>query len=172
MKHTIVILAILLMPVATLAQGYYWCSNADEVWAEVQGTSVVFHHDAALYNCCPNPFEYQVTWENGQLVVIEDEILINGCWCQCCYDLEIRIDDLPAGDSTVVFRWYDEETNVWVDAEIDISIPNTDEPESLPGEKVQIGDYWQSACLASAAPVPDEPDPTAHTWDRLKSWYR
>lgn len=172
MKLILVLLVVLMAPVLAWAQWGYWCSGADDVWAEVQGTSVIFHHDAALYNCCPNPFEYEMIWDEGQLVIVENEILINGCWCQCCYDLAIRVDDLPVGDSVVVFRWYDEESNAWLDEELEISIPNSDDPDSPPGEKVQVGEYWQSECLATAAPVPDEPDPVAHSWGGLKSRYR
>jgi len=171
MKITLIFFVALFLPIQVSAQGAYWCSGEDEIWAEVQGGSVFFHHDAALYNCCPFSFEYTTHWENGRLVITEEEVLVYGCWCQCCYDLVAKVDDLPIGDSTIVFRWYDEESHGWVDVEVDISIPNTLDPEFLAGEKAQVTEVWISECLSAATPVPDEPEPV-HSWGSLKSRYR
>ena len=151
---------------------YYWCQDGDQISVSVVGSSVTIFHDAVLYNCCPNPIEYSVGWENGQQVIVEDEILINGCWCQCCYNLSATFEDFAPGDHNVVYRWFDEEPHDWVEVELAFTVPNEDQPGQEPNpDKVQVGDFWQSECLAAAASVPDEPEPTGLTWDAIKAIY-
>jgi len=166
------ILALVLWSGPASAQ-YMWCINEDVVYAEVEGTTVTFFHDAALYNCCSNPFEYSTFWENGHQVVLEDEILVNGCWCQCCYNLSVTIVDVPPGEQVIVFRWYDEESNNWIDVELTVTVPNEDTPqEDSTADKIAVGSYFQTPCLDSAAPVPDDPADRAVSWDALKAHYK
>ena len=82
MLGAVVVASLLAGP--ALGQGYLWCWDGDEVFVEVEGTSVTVHHLSAVYNCCLNPMEYTVFWEDGQLVIEETEILVNACWCICC----------------------------------------------------------------------------------------
>lgn len=151
---------------------YLWCMDVDVITAEVEGSTVTIFHEAALYNCCWNPFEYITFWEDGRLVVVEDEILVNGCWCQCCYNLSVQIQDVPPGEQIVVFRWYNEESNDWVEVELEIFVANDDHPQQDPlTDKASVGPYTQTPCLDAAASVPDEPVGQPVSWGTLKARY-
>jgi len=170
----IFVLGVLIMVLcSTPAIGQYWCLNEDQVYAQVEGSTVTIFHDAALYNCCWNPFEYTFFFEDGHLVVMEDEILVNGCWCQCCYDLSVVVEDVPPGDQVIVFRWYDEESNGWIDVELSVFVANQDSPHGEPaGDKIAVGGYTQTPCLDYPASVPDDHPAQIVTWDALKARYK
>jgi hypothetical protein len=149
-------------------QGYLWCWDSDEVFAEVEGTSVTIHHLSAVYNCCPNPMEYIMGWQDGRLVIQEKEILVNGCWCICCYDLKVTFDDFAPGDWTVLFRWQDEENGAMQEVELSFFVPNESDMDAPPAKD----GYWRSDCLEAAAPVPGGPEPGCLAWDAVKALYR
>lgn len=154
-------LVVIGLTAPVLAQDNYWCLNGGDVHATVDGSSVTIHHDGAFYNCCPDPFEYDVFWEDGTLVVVENEILTNPCYCMCCFNLSATIDDVPPGDWTVLFQWGDHEV------ELSISVADGD-----PAGDAVAGAVWKSDCLSSPSPVPDEPAPFFQAWGAIKSWYR
>jgi hypothetical protein len=161
--------ALVLWPAAAPAQdGYLWCWNGDQVYAEVSGSSVTFFHRSAVYNCCMNPMEYLTYWEDGRMVIEEQEILVNPCWCLCCYDLSVTFDDFPPGQQTVVFRWDDEETGETMDVEIELSVANYSEMHS----PVAQDGSWKSECLGAPSAVPDDPPAEPVRWDALKARYR
>jgi hypothetical protein len=146
---------------------YLWCMDEDEVYAQVEGRQLTIFHDAALYNCCWNPMEYIVYWQDGQLHVEEYEILQNGCWCLCCYDLSVTVPDLPPGQWTVLFNWENEETGQWQEVVLEVVIPEG--PEVAAG--TLEGDYWRSPCLLAPSAVPDLPGLRQVEWDGLKACY-
>lgn len=63
----------------------------DAFRTEVVGDAITIHHLGATYNCCPEPFAYEVSQEGDRIVVQENEILENPCYCLCCYDLEATV---------------------------------------------------------------------------------
>lgn len=162
--------AAMLLPAGPAGAQYLWCWDGDEVFAEVEGTAVTFHHKAAVYNCCLNPMEYTLFQEDGRLVVQEREILINGCWCICCYDLRATFNDFEPGDWSVLFRWEDEESAQMMEVEVAFTVAGNRQGAQLPGKD----GYWKSECLMAASAVPDEaePGPGDCTWDALKALYR
>ncbi len=55
MVWRIMICAVLLASAAP-ASADFWCNGIpDAVWCEVDGATVLIHHDHAEYNCCPDP---------------------------------------------------------------------------------------------------------------------
>ena len=148
------------------ADDYLWCWDQDEIYAVVGGSSVTIHHDATVYNCCPDPFQYEAFWEEDRLVMVEQEVLTNPCYCLCCYDLSFTVDNVPPGQWPLLFRWYDQETSGW--RQVELTIPVADEGQS--GE-IMSAAAWQSDCLSVTA-VPDDPEPEFRNWGALKALYR
>ena len=78
---------------------YLWCCNKDAVRVEVDpATSVVrIIHEAALYNCCPEPILYDVELGDATLMVTERTLEESPCDCDCCFELGVKIADVPPG---------------------------------------------------------------------------
>ena len=142
-----------------------WCLDADEIDVEIDGDQVVIHHDAAYYNCCPDPFTYEVTFADGVLTVIETEVLSNPCYCLCCYDLWAVVDNVPSGDWTLVYHWYDYEAYDWVSMTVPFEVP--DAGQNAPAGLVMSD---RSECLTRSSV--DDPDPALFEWGRVKTLYR
>ncbi|MCK4411902.1 MAG: hypothetical protein KAY32_00025 [Candidatus Eisenbacteria sp.] len=163
-------LVLLAFASPTPAQEYLWCFNADDVWAEVSGTTVVIHHDATVYNCCPDPFEYQVHLEGGVISVREIEVLSTPCDCLCCFRLSAEIENVPPGEYTLEFCWYDYEVWDWVVLVLEVVVP-----ESRAEGDLAIGTIRSSGCI-DAASVPDPGIPPeevfTETWASIKALYR
>jgi hypothetical protein len=71
----------------------------DEVWAEVDGSSVIVHHDnAELY--CGAIRDNQITIDGFFITIVETD-LPPFTMCLCCFDLEHEIQDLAPGTYTV-----------------------------------------------------------------------
>jgi hypothetical protein len=156
----IILSVILSLPAQIFAQGYPWCSSLDQVSAEVEGSNLILHHDAATYNCCPDSFSYSVTITANVLYVVETEILSNPCACECCYNLSTMIEDLPPGDLSVVFRWFDDDPAGWRDWPLSVMIGDLGQ-----GGSVHAGSSTRSGCLEEVG--------VSHVqWGVLKSRYR
>ena len=82
----------------------------DVVEITVDGTSLHTLHQNAMYNCCPDDIVVSLNAQGDVLYLTEDEILSLPCWCMCCYDVEATIVYLPPGTYTVVYCWFDEDT--------------------------------------------------------------
>ncbi len=163
-KYLIMAGVLLLLAVPATAQFGLWCENADVVRAEVDGSTVTVIHEAALYNCCPDPFQYDVTWESDHLVVTETEVLTNPCFCVCCFDLYTSVENVPPGDWTMWFRWYDYETNDWQQVEVPFTVEDVGQ-----GGPVAAGASDGSGCLTSSG-VDDTPQATTN-WGCIKAIY-
>lgn len=170
MKRFLVMVAALFLPAVASGQ-YLWCWDQDEVWAEVLGEQVFIHHDAAVYNCCCGPFQYHVMWDSGDLVVLEEEVPPS-CWCICCFDVTVVLDDLPPGPLTILFQWEDGESGELQEVELTVDMPSSIEPDDDLPDKAGVQDVFQTSCLSYPAPVPDEPDPRSRNWGTIKAWYR
>ena len=51
----------------------------------------------AGFNCCPDGFEADITVDNGNIRVVETDILSMPCTCLCLFDFAYSIDSLPPG---------------------------------------------------------------------------
>jgi len=156
----IALVSMCCVPIVGYAQGYPWCSSLDEVYAEVDGSTLTVHHDNATYNCCPDSFSYALTASNDTLYIVESENLSNPCDCECCYDLATTVKDLPPGTLQVVFRWFDNDPWVWRDQNLTVVIGEWGQAGSVyPGPSIR------SDCLAQVPAA-------AFRWGVLKSRYQ
>jgi hypothetical protein len=167
MKTTSLLTLICLMALSIApASAQDWCYNADNVYAFVYGSTVVIHHDAALYNCCADGFDYTVDQVGDTFYVEEIEILTNPCYCICCFNLSVAIEDVAPGEYMITFSWYDYEIYDWVQEELHVSVPDVgqtgrNEPGSI---------YWHG-CLESPTSASD-PVEGPEAWSVIKSLFR
>ena len=160
MKLIFILCAAILCCGAAVAPADEWCRDADVLRVEVDGADVTIYHDAALYNCCPDPFQYDMAWEANTLVVTETEILTNPCFCICCFDLNTTIEDVPAGQWTLRLRWFDYEALDWIYLEAPLVV----------GDVGQSGQTVQGASVASDCLDATEAD--IDDWGRVQTLYR
>jgi hypothetical protein len=163
-------LAALLETSASAQDFDHWCWEADEVHARVDEDALIIFHDAALYNCCPDPFDYTVSLEGSTIRVRESEVLTEPCYCICCFDLAVTIEGLPPGDYELEFSWYDYEGEAWLARWLEVAIPDAGQAH-LPA----VADRYNSGCLAAqavpetASPEPDDEEPPS--WGRIKALF-
>ncbi len=155
---------VLLAAMPALAQE----TCTDSVFAFVDGDRIQVFHTGALYNCCPTRFDYDVSVDVGSILVVENEILEQPCYCVCCIDLETDIEDMAPGAYVLVFRWYDYETYMWRDWPLDIEV--ADVGQGMPGPSVAL--TWFSDCYGSSASVAEEGAPRLGSWGAIKEIYR
>jgi hypothetical protein len=143
----------------------------DEVYAVVEGSTVTVYHDGAEYNCCPDPFEYSVTQDDSLIVVVEYEILTNPCFCICCFDLSVAIEDLAPGVYYLIFSWFNYGTEEWQEIVLDVAIPAVGQT----GEPL-VASVYRSDCYWGATDVPGDPpwppEDVEVTWGLIKALYR
>lgn len=60
------------------------------------------HVNAGL-NCCPDPMNASITVDNGTIIIDESKAA-NGCKCNCLFDIDYKIDNLPAGTYKIVIK--------------------------------------------------------------------
>ena len=142
-------------------QDYPWCSNMDEVFAEVEAGHLVLHHENATYNCCPDSFTFTVTISNDSLYVTEREILTTPCSCMCCFNLAVAVEGLSQGEWQVVYRWYDDEPWGWRDWHLAVTV---NDPGS-PGP-VLVARSEASGCLDPSGTPEDINIPATRSWLR------
>ena len=163
------ILAALIACTTSVNAQYLWCEDADRIYAEVDGSTITVYHKATLYNCCPGGFEYGIDQQGFVIHVQEIEILPQ-CFCVCCFDLSVDIEDVAPGDCEIVFTWYDYETSEWQEQVVLVSVPDVGQ-----GGALFVADILSSDCLAtptSSAPEPDGPGLQQTTWGTVKTLYR
>jgi hypothetical protein len=163
MRTSFVLLVCALLPLAAGAQEEFWCWDADEVEAKVDGGSVRIFHLAALINCCPEPITYDVEVGDATILVVEHSMDI--CDCQCCFNLEMTLEDVPPGTWNLVYRWLDWEIWDWTERVLEIVVPDV-------GQALEpvVTDQGVYGCLETSG-VPEPPDPRRMTWGRLKARY-
>jgi hypothetical protein len=169
--YTPVILALTIGLAAPVAGQPGGCE--DEILTRVVDGTILISHNGSEYNCCPERFDYQVEVGAGQIVVTETEILEVPCDCICCFDLGLRIEDVPPGAYTLVFRWYDYGQYLWVEQSVVVIVPDEGQ-----GEQPQVTGLEQSDCYWGPTAVPPEPgpglppEPVLGTWGLVKAMYR
>ncbi len=156
---------ILMLTLCTTAASANWCEDADLIRVEVEGARVIVHHDAALYNCCPDPFAYDVQLAGGVMTMVETEVLTNPCFCICCFDLQATVEDVPAGDWVLVFEWYDYESAAWTSDTVSFTVPDVGQ-----GDPPDLAGAERSECLVESSV--DDPAPPGIEWGRMKTYYR
>lgn len=147
-----------------------WCWDADDVFANVIGSTVIIHHDAALYNCCADAFEYDLDMQGSTVTIQENEIAPNPCYCICCNNLAVTIEDVPTGQYHVDFHWFDYERDRWEIWVLDVEVPEVGQS----GEP-RVTAVAPPLCRESSdTPEDGSPDGEARqgTWGRVKSLCR
>ena len=161
--RALAVIVCLALPVAALAQGDFWCWDADEILVEVSGDTLHLFHHAALLNCCPDPITYEV--EVGDATILVEERSLYVCDCDCCYDLAVTLVDVPPGPWNVLYRWFDIEIWDWAERVLEITVPDVGQgPEPAVLEQASYG------CL-EAAVVPGQPAERLH-WGVIKARYQ
>jgi hypothetical protein len=56
---------------------------------------LVLHHVNAGFNCCPGSFSVDIEVKGDSLIIREDDVQ-HLCRCNCIYDLDIQVHNLPA----------------------------------------------------------------------------
>jgi hypothetical protein len=153
----------LLLPAIALADGGPWCWNADEVTAVVSADTVRIAHSADYINCCPDPIVWDV--QVGDATIFVEERSQTPCNCDCCYDLEVALANVPAGPWNVLYRWFDLENGDWVDRVLMIEVPDVGQTY-VPF----VAGQSASGCLNQTGAEGGSPDPV--TWAQVKALYR
>ncbi|MBD3235475.1 MAG: hypothetical protein GF330_02085 [Candidatus Eisenbacteria bacterium] len=162
---------VLLFSAATASAQYVWCYDADEIYAEVEGSTVTVFHDAALYNCCPDPFAYTVICEGDTILIEEIEVLTEPCYCVCCHNLWMMLEDVAAGDYLLQFSWYDYEGFEYVQRELEIHVPDIGQGGLFAEGPVAVPGCVESSGVPDTGPT-DEPDSSIVSWGTIKLLYR
>ncbi|MBC8423173.1 hypothetical protein H8E07_03530 [bacterium] len=164
MKMLMIVFATLLLAAPATADFGLWCEFADEVRVDVDGADVTVFHDAALYNCCPDPFAYDAHWESDRLVIAETEVLTNPCFCVCCFDLSTTVENVPPGDWVLRFVWFDSEATAWTEVEVPFTVGDVGQ-----GGPASVGESGDSGCLTSSDV---DALPATMPWGQVKAGYR
>ena len=154
---------------ATSVNAQYWCENADRIYAEVDGSTITIHHKATLYNCCPESFDYVID-QQGLVIHVQEIEILPQCFCVCCFDLSVDIEDVAPVDYEVVFTWYDYESSAWLEEIVEVNVPDVGQSGIL-----YVADILSSDCLTSptsSAPEPKEPGLQRTRWGEVKALYR
>lgn len=78
----------------------------------VTGDTLYAMHRNATYNCCPDDIVVRLVAQGDVLRLTEEEILTTPCDCDCCYEVESTVANLAPGVYTVIYCWFDYETQV------------------------------------------------------------
>ena len=95
----------------------------DEIILTIDDGVLHARHNNVTYNCCLDDIVISMALEDHYLLLTEEEILTNPCYCICCYDVAATVTDLPPGAYTVEFTWFDYETDQFESHVEDIVIP-------------------------------------------------
>lgn len=158
--------AIFSVPQAGIAQEYLWCFDADQILLDLHPAdhTLTIDHRAAMYNCCPEPFQYQLESVPGVVEITETVLEEAPCDCICCFNTKVEVGPLSSGSWTIRFHWFDTEHGQWTVVEELVEVP----PHEGDGGPAVLG-QWPGDCL-DAAPVPG-PEIEPLRWDALKSRY-
>jgi hypothetical protein len=138
----------------------------DFVYALVVDGQVQVFHEGAVYNCCPERFDYAVDVVGSTILVTETEIEGEPCDCDCCFDLKVTILDLAPGTYDLNFSWYDYYVWEWAVWLLEVTVPDLGQP----GDPV-VGDVLKSDCYWNTTGV-GEPGYRVETWGLIKALYR
>jgi hypothetical protein len=86
------------------------CEEDDAFEFIVEGNGLCVSHLNATYNCCPDDIEVSLVVEEWLLILTEEEVLVEPCFCLCCYEVASTVEGLSPGEYAVEYWWYDYET--------------------------------------------------------------
>jgi hypothetical protein len=89
----------------------WMCTEDDLIEFVVEDATLYVRHSYANYNCCLDDIAVYMDIEDGRLLLTEQELAEEPCWCICCYEVNATIVGLSAGAYTVEFYWYDYDTS-------------------------------------------------------------
>ena len=143
----------LVSPVIAFADSDWCYDNGDFFFTEVHDGTIVLHHNAAHYNCCPDSITSVWTQEGYAFSVVETAYNPH-CICFCCFDLTTSVTQVPPGTYRIDFSWYNNEDWQWHHQILDVFVPEygSGGPPEHPGST-------QSACLDSPSAAPASPAP-------------
>lgn len=96
----------------TDGDGRRWmCEDDDLIEFIVEEQTLSVLHTNANYNCCLDAIVVSMEIVENRLLLTEQEVAEEPCWCICCYDAEATIVGLPSGEYAVEFSWYDYDTD-------------------------------------------------------------
>jgi hypothetical protein len=90
---------------------YQACEEDDAFEFVVEGDRLSVTHQNATYNCCPEDIEVSLVVEGWLLTLTEEEILVQPCYCICCYEVTSTVEDLAPGEYVVEYWWFDYEAD-------------------------------------------------------------
>jgi len=153
---------------APVAAQEMWCLDADEVYATVDDSRIRLFHLGALYNCCNEPFAFEIAQEEATIYVREIEVLENPCYCVCCFHIYLELVDVAPGDYVIEYSWYDYESEAWRTEPLEVSVPDLGQTGP-----VALGAHGDSDCLEAASlPEPEIEDPdNPATWGAIKALF-
>lgn len=67
------------------------------------GSNLEIKHVNAGLNCCPEPINARITVENG-VITIDESKSANGCRCLCLFDIDYKVENLPAGTYKIIVK--------------------------------------------------------------------
>jgi hypothetical protein len=161
--RALALIVCLALPLTAVAQDEFWCWDADEIVAEVCGDTVHLFHHAALLNCCPDPITHEGVVGDATIFVVEHSQ--SPCDCDCCYNVHVTLDDVPAGPWNVLYRWFDIEIWDWTERVLQIVVPDLGQ-----GYEPYVAREASSGCLDSSD-VPESSE-AAVSWGVIKTLYQ
>jgi hypothetical protein len=136
-----------------------WCWGTDYFRTSVAGGVITVQHENALYNCCPDYFDYSINQEGALIRVVETEIATMPCACMCCYMLPVEIGPVAPGQYQIDFSWHDEEVGEG-HIVLDVTVPEWGKAGGLARGSVRVDrpPCQQNPPLAGS-PDPNDQDP-------------
>jgi hypothetical protein len=150
---------------------FLWCWDADHIQTRVGGSTVTVDHQGAVYNCCPDDFDFTVAQHGNVIDVVETEILSIPCFCLCCYNLSVNIDNVAAGDYTLNFYWYDYEGSRWRVWSLLVIVPDVGQAGAPAVALVTASDCLEASAVPDSG-TPPASEPEDSTWGAIKSVFR
>ncbi|MBU1699735.1 MAG: hypothetical protein KJ970_19225 [Candidatus Eisenbacteria bacterium] len=168
MRTLLLILALCVVSsVAAGAHDEFWCWDADEILAEIDGGRVTIQHLSDLINCCPDPITYDVSV--GDATIMVEEHSLSMCYCLCCFNLSVTLEEVPPGPWNLLYRWFDIEADDWTERVLQIDVPDVGQ-----GYEPVVALQNTEGCLESASAPGEgqEPEPMSTRWGTIKAMYR
>ena len=165
----VIALVLFLLILASPARSteYLWCYDADEVLFDFAAATGILSvtHRAAMYNCCPEPVWWDVEQGDGVITITENVGVEMPCDCICCFEFQVEVGTLPAGEWTIIFTWLNEEDFLWYEESTELMVH-----EAADSRVLEVVGRTLSPCLSSAS-VP-EPPADLPSWGGVKALYR
>ncbi len=83
--------------------GYRAEQNSDCIEYHYDGQkTLTINHINAAFNCCPGDISANVNYTGNLITIVENETQ-SGCYCQCLYDVQYEVSNLPPGKYRIRF---------------------------------------------------------------------